>query len=268
MITISIVGLGVVGKAMYEVLNEILDENEVKIKVFDVDETKNFQNLKLENLLDSLVIFLCLPTPNDCDISILEETCKKLSELNFENLCVIKSTVPPNTTNKLYEKYKLQLIHNPEFLSAKTAKEDFRKQKNIIIGTNINVHIKHALFLGNFYEQCFPESKVVMVDCKTSECMKLFCNNFYAVKIQFFTELYLLCEKIGVDFELIRCLMISNEWINPQHTQVPGTDGQISYGGMCFPKDTKALLKYMKENDTLCGIIESSVKERESLRND
>ena len=51
-------------------------------------------------------------------------------QLNFENLCVIKSTVPPNTTNKLYEKYKLQLIHNPEFLSAKTAKEDFRKQKS------------------------------------------------------------------------------------------------------------------------------------------
>jgi UDP-glucose 6-dehydrogenase len=75
--------------------------------------------------------------------------------------------------------------------------------------------------------------------------MKIFCNCFYATKIQFFTEIYLLCEKTGCDYNVVKNMMLGNGWINPMHTNVPGNDGNISYGGYCFPKDTNALNEYM-----------------------
>jgi len=98
--------------------------------------------------------------------------------------------------------------------------------------------------------------------------MKLFTNNFYAVKVQFFTELYLLCQKMNIEYNTVKDLMLKNGWINPQHTTVPGPDGKISYGGMCFPKDTNVLLQYMKKNDSPHSILESTVNERNELRKD
>ena len=61
--------------------------------------------------------------------------------------------------------------------------------------------------------------------------------------------------------------MINNGWINQMHTQVPGTDGKLSYGGMCFPKDTNALNQYLKKNNIPHGIINSTINERNSMRN-
>merc|ERR1712013_375367 len=101
-----------------------------------------------------------------------------------------------------------------------------------------------------------------------SESMKSFVNSFYAVKIQFFNELYLLCQNNGADFETIKTLMMKNNWINPMHTQVPGHDGKLSYGGACFPKDTNALLQCMKKNGSPHQLLEGCVRERNNLRGD
>ena len=64
--------------------------------------------------------------------------------------------------------------------------------------------------------------------------------------MQFFNELYLTCQSNGSDFKKIKRMMLLNNWINPMHTDVPGPDGRLSYGGLCFPKDTNALNSYMK----------------------
>ena len=98
--------------------------------------------------------------------------------------------------------------------------------------------------------------------------MKLFLNSFYAVKIQFFNELYDFCKIKNLDFALIRNLMLKNNWINPMHTLVPGTDGKLSYGGSCLPKDTKALLSLMKSNNSMHSILNSTVSERDICRDD
>ena len=52
------------------------------------------------------------------------------------------------------------------------------------------------------------------------------------------------------------------------HTQVPGPDGEISYGGLCFPKDTNALLEFMKLHDTPCSILDACITERDTMRED
>jgi UDPglucose 6-dehydrogenase len=265
MIKIGIIGNGVVGNAIYDFFNG----KNINTKIFDKDKRKNIQNLSsLKDLSDCEIMFLCLPTPNDCDTTIINEVCQELSIINYKGICILKSTIPPNTTNFLCEKYNLQIIHNPEFLSQKTSKEDFKNQKNIILGISKKIKIENTTKIYTFYKTYFPNSEIHIVENIASECMKLFCNNFYAVKVQFFTELFLLCEKLRIDFNVVRDLMIGNEWINPMHTRVPGTDGKISYGGMCFPKDTKCLLKFMKEMETPCSILNACIIERDEIRKD
>jgi UDP-glucose 6-dehydrogenase len=98
--------------------------------------------------------------------------------------------------------------------------------------------------------------------------MKIFCNSFYAVKIQFFNELYLVCQKNGANYKKVVDMMLKNGWINPMHTDVPGPDGQLSYGGLCFPKDTNALNEFMKRNDIPNRVLDATIAERNEMRND
>ena len=98
--------------------------------------------------------------------------------------------------------------------------------------------------------------------------MKSFVNCFYSVKIQFFTEIQQLCEKNGCNYDLVKNMMIKNGWINKMHTDIPGPDGKISYGGLCFPKDTNALLKYMEKYDSPNEVLKSTILERNTMRND
>jgi hypothetical protein len=83
-----------------------------------------------------------------------------------------------------------------------------------------------------------------------------------------FNEIYLLCENMDVCYNKVKDLMLKNGWINPMHTMVPGTDGQLSYGGFCFPKDTNALKELMKRQGTLHGVLDSAIQERNLLRDD
>lgn len=63
-------------------------------------------------------------------------------------------------------------------------------------------------------------------------------------------------------------MMLKNNWINPMHTQIPGPDGQVSYGGLCFPKDTNALYKYMDRIGSANKLLESCIIERNDMRKD
>ena len=71
---------------------------------------------------------------------------------------------------------------------------------------------------------------------------------------------------MDINFETVKLLMLSNNWINPMHTNVPGPDGLLSYGGSCFPKDNLALIEFMKKLGTPCSVLESAKKERDLIR--
>jgi len=265
MLKIGIIGIGFVGNAIKTCL-----ENK-NIKVLCYDKYKKYD--KFYNILISDIIFLALPTPycekNQCfDKSSIIDTCRMLSSFNYNGVVVIKSTVETHTTNILSNKFSsLQFIHNPEFLSAKTAIEDFENQTHIIIGKSYNINYKSLNKLYNFYTTYFPKSDISICSSEESETMKLFVNSFYSVKVQFFNELYDFSIKNKLDFEKIRELMLKNNWINPMHTQVPGPDGKLSYGGACLPKDSKALLSLMKSSNCHYYILQSSIKEQSIMRN-
>ena len=202
------------------------------------------------------------------DKSAIHEVCGDLEKNNYQGIVVIKSTVEPTTTEELAQKYYLKFVHNPEFLTAATAFEDFHNQTHIVLGKSKNVQDKEVDVLEDFYKKNYPDAEISRCTCTESESMKSFVNCFYSVKIQFFNELYLLCQKMGCNYDNVKDLMLKNKWINPMHTEVPGPDGKLSYGGYCFPKDTNALAEHMKREGVTCKVLEATIQERNEMRDD
>jgi len=264
---IGIIGVGVVGNAVYRSLTE-------KCGASNVIAYDKFKNIGLfDDILDTQIVFLCLPTLYNYqlsayDKSALHEICGKLEEHHYQGLVVIKSTVEPTVSQTFADKYKLFVLHNPEFLTARTAYEDFHTQAHIIVGRTTAVSDEQVNLLTNFYGQYYPEAEISTCTSTESESVKIFCNCFYSVKIQFFNELFLLCNKLSTNYDAVVSMMLKNGWINPMHTIVPGTDGSLSYGGMCFPKDTNALLSFMKSQDSPHKVMDATVTERNEMRSD
>jgi nucleotide sugar dehydrogenase len=263
---ISIIGTGFVGGAM---------EKSFKIKGQTVYAYDKFKNIgSFEKCLEAPIFFLCLPTvfnenTNEYDKNSIHETCIKLVSARYKGLVVIKSTVEPETTNKLSEKYpSLKIVHNPEFLTAATAFDDFHNQKHIVLGKGPNVSDEDIKPLTTLYNILYPNALISICNSTESESMKIFVNCFYSVKVQFFNELYLTCCANNSDYNTVKNLMLKNNWINPMHTTVPGPDGQLSYGGYCFPKDTNALLQYMKNAKVPHEVLSATISERNKMRDD
>lgn len=267
MVVIGIIDLGFVGSAMEK---SFLVKN---ITTVVYDKYKNNGIGTIDNVLKSNIIFICLPSPyddiNQCyDISSIHEVFDILSDKMYSGIVVIKSTIEVNKTNELSNKYKnLRICHNPEFLSARSAYEDFHNQKHIVLGLGINITSADKDLLTTFYNTNYPAADISITTSSESESMKLMCNSFYASKVAIFNEYYFFCKKLNIDFSRIRELMIKNNWINPMHTLVPGTDSLFGFGGACLPKDTKAIISQMHKHNSPNSILKSVIKENEYFRN-
>ena len=263
---IGIIGVGFVGGAIYQ---SFMEKN---IQVVAYDKYKNINSF--EDCLDTDMIFLALPTLFDYetdkyDLEALINVCERLNTAQYKNLIVIKSTISPLTTEMLSNKYQnLQFCHNPEFLKASTAYHDFHNQSHIVLGRGQNCSNNNYMMLIDFYKTYWPDATISSCTSDESESMKIFINSFYASKIQLFNEYYLLCNKLNIDFETVRLLMLKNNRINPSDTMVPGPDGELGYGGACFPKDTNALLSTMKKAESEYKVLESVIQERNLVRPD
>ncbi len=268
--SVGIVGLGVLGTAILETLKLF----NIPIKCYDKYKNVISSDMydSLNKLIDCNFIYLCLPTPyveslGAYDKLELYNVIDELDIYNYSGLIIIKSTVEPNTTENIVSKYpKLKIIHNPEFLTARTATIDFINQKHIVLGIPSILVNKDYEIIVKFYKTYFPDAKLSICNSKESECMKIACNSFYATKIQFFTEIKLLCDKLDIDYNNVKDLMLNNEWINPMHTNIPGPDGKLSFGGACFPKDTRALNSFMQNNDIPNQVLNAVVEENKKMR--
>lgn len=259
---IGIVGKGIVGGALH---------SSFKLRGIDIVVYDKYKNIgSMPDLLDTSIIFLCLPTPYVENIGFdkhsLYECCKFLTEHSYKGLVVIKSTVEPGTTNALADKYNLKIIHNPEFMTTRTAIEDFENQKHIVLGASSKIENIYESDIYIFYKKHYPSANISICSSSESESVKLFLNNFYAIKVQVFNEFYMLCKNQNLDYNNIKDIMLKNNWINKMHTDVPGPDGKLSYGGACFPKDTNALANFMKECDVSHEILEACISERNKFR--
>ena len=259
---IGIIGVGFVGSA----IKKSFEGKGICVSAYDkYKEVGSFDSVS-----ECDIIFMNLPTPmiegGSYDKSPIFENLDRLEDSNFSGVAVIKSTVEPGTVENMNKKYSFYIVHNPEFLTERTAYDDFHNQKHIVLGMDNICNETMSVF--EFFSEYYPDAEISITRSSHSESMKLFCNNFYAMKIMIFNEFYSLCQKMDMSYEDIVSLMIKNEWINPMHTKVPGPDGKLAYGGNCFIKDTKALLEFSKRKDSICAVLEACVKQRDLMRKD
>jgi len=257
MMNVGILGMGFVGSAIHAFFPDA--------KKYD----KYKDSQPFETILATDVLYLCLPTlftNSSYDMTEMDITLEKLSDAQYTGVILVKSTVVPNYCSTANAKYPhLKIVHNPEFLTARTAAHDFAHQSHVVLGYTAE-SCAAVPIIETFYRTFFPNAEISVVNAEVSALMKLTCNSFYAVKVQFFTEIYLLCEQMGIDYEQIKELVLKNKWINPMHTTIPGPDGKISFGGACLPKDINALHAFLEERNVPNKLLKASIEERNTMR--
>ena len=233
---IGIVGNGFVGNAVYQNLRD-----KVECKVFDADKNRSFN--KLEEVITQDFIFVCLPTPmrfgGECDLSILDQFFENLPD-NLIGTFVIKSTVPVGTTKKYTERHNV--IHNPEFLTARNAVEDFRNSERNVVGGDEELCKEFVDFFGDV----FPKIPSLIVSSDESEAIKYFSNVFLAYKVAYFNKIYDVCEVTKMNYKNVSFGVSTDSRIGKSHTQVPGIDNDRGFGGTCLPKDINSLIVQME----------------------
>jgi UDPglucose 6-dehydrogenase len=254
---IGIVGNGFVGESQAFAFSPISD-----IKIFDIDPVKATHTL--EETLKQDFIFICLPTPmkenGEQDISYIENFFNTVS--NQKAIFVLKSTVLPGTTKKLQDKYGLKIVFCPEFLTEKTAKLDMLTQSRIILGGEKQWCSK---VLGLFKAR-FGEKHYILTNSITAELVKYMANTFLAVKVSVVNEFYKLSEQLDVDWDKALEGFVSDPRIGNSHSQVPGHDGKLGFGGTCFPKDINAMIQFGTELDINMNTLKGAWKTNLEVR--
>lgn len=238
-------------------LEEMIKSNTSENRLYFSDDLK-------ASVEKSTICFIAVGTPQGEDGSAdLKYVCQVAEEIgkaiNEYKVIVDKSTVPVGTAEKVTEIIKKQTSHdfdvvsNPEFLKQGAAVEDFLKPDRVVIGSDSQRATKimqelYAPFLrtGN---------PVIIMDVKSAEMTKYAANSFLAVKISYANEIANICEKVGANAEMVRIGMCSDKRIGSQFL-FPG----LGYGGSCFPKDVKALIKTANENGCNADLISSADK--------
>lgn len=270
---IGIIGHGFVGQAVEAGFGLTPDQ---VINVYDKYK-KNVGTLD-QVVNESDVIFVCVPTPMNisdetgygrCDTSIVEEVIYEAADVAIRRkVFVIKSTVPPGTTEMIAEELDNThaVLFNPEFLTERNFKDDFINQKNTIIGfaPDTASNFKHD-DIGKLVEvyDDFRRTKqsawedfgpyddygiscpfYKIMPAKSAEMIKYATNTFLASKVIFFNNLREVCAADGISFEAVKSQMKTDERIGTSHMQVPGPDDEFGFGGTCFPKDINGFLHY------------------------
>ena len=263
--SIGIAGIGCVGNA---VLKSFKKRN---LNVVPYDKYKDGGIGKDTDLLSTDIIYLCLPTLyseelGEYDKKSINSVCTYLKDNNYNGMVVLKSTVEPETSENMAKTYGLKFAHNPEFLSARTSEEDFENQDHIVLGRTSTCTDDDFERLRAFFAHYWPEAQMTLTTSTQSELMKICANTFYAAKVQIFNEYYDLCTKLKVPYQELVDMLLKNKWINPMHTNVPGPDGKLGFGGACLPKDSSALFQELKRRGCIHSVIESVVTENKEWR--
>jgi UDPglucose 6-dehydrogenase len=273
---IACIGNGFVGGS----LTHVFQERGFKVYAYDklgkyVEGATTFENaFDLMTFIRNVEIdkdfsgiyFVCLPTPmkqdGSCDISIVESTLDELSKItdNKNRIAVVKSTVPPGTTEAWNNKYKktcLQVVFNPEFLTEANALNDMRSQDRIILGGPESA----TQSIESLFKIAFHNVPIHKTTSSNAEMVKYVTNCFLATKVSFANKMYQACKALfnfgyDISYNSIIELSILDKRLGNTHWQVPGPmpaddTGLPAFGfsGSCFPKDINALIYLLEKNN-------------------
>lgn len=195
----------------------------------------------------SFIIFIAVGTPPDgdgsADVSAVLDVARSIGKsMNDYKIVVTKSTVPVGTTEKVREVIRsvtdieFDVASNPEFLKEGAAVEDFMKPDRVVIGAD---KPSVAGILKELYSPFMRSGdRAIIASIRSAELAKYAANAMLATRISFMNEMANLCELVGADVSEIRLIIGADSRIGRSFL-FPG----IGYGGSCFPKDIKALIK-------------------------
>lgn len=223
---VGIVGLGVIGGA----LKKYVETTNPNCDFLISDPYKGYN----DDLSQSDVIFISIHIPTEenytQDLTLLKEILAELPDKPI----FIRTTLLPGTCDRLSQEFNKKIYFMPEFLSERTAYDDFCYQPMIYTGEE------------DLLKNIFVNKKYVVMSNTEAELTKYAHNVFGAVKVTYFNGIYNMCQKMNLDYEKVHKGFLASGYINDMHTFVPGPDGKLGYGGKCFPKDVKAFEKYTK----------------------
>jgi nucleotide sugar dehydrogenase len=265
---IAIIGHGVVGKAMNLIFPDALIYDKKYflnttsssgdfISPFVEDAPELVATQETINKECELAI-ICVPTPPigmkgeqkvnndeeiflDVDLSFIEETFQWLKT----PLALIKSTIPPGTTDRLNDSCSTEVCFSPEYIGESSYytpsqyldPNDPRKHGFVIIGGQEKSAEKVVEF---FKEKLGPVCKYFICSAKEAEAIKYLENTFFATKVTFVNEWYEICKALGINFDKIREGWLLDNRVCPMHTAV--FKNKRGFSGHCFPKDLMGIV--------------------------
>lgn len=241
--TIGIIGYGFVGKA---VANANSNSN-----LLINDPLLGTDSVPLNTIIEkSDWIYVCVPTAaladGSCDISILADTLCQLRD--YTKLVICKSTALPSFYSNIEARaiaktvYKFDIAHIPEFLTTANASDDYLNPSLIVIGGQYNVTEFIEKYVLSEDVANTTDATIVKMSIGDSAAVKYYANSFLATKVLFNNEFATWCSSQGVKWDAITSVLEKDSRLGDSHFKVPGPDGNVGYGGACFPKDVAAVL--------------------------
>jgi UDPglucose 6-dehydrogenase len=243
---IGVIGNGFVGSATVACFSL-----HAKVRVYDNDPRVAIDSFE-ETVGKSDFVFICVPTPMSMqsgriDLSIIRSVFDKIAALKDKSDCIliVKSTVIPGTVETLISEYpQLKIVFSPEFLTERSARLDFINASRIIIGGESDLVDRTE----KMFRVRFLHTPILKTDVTTAQFIKYMSNCFFAVKVSFMNEMNQAADKLGVNWQdSVKGFLLDGR-IGNSHIDVPGHDGQMGFGGKCFPKDINAFINLFEDN--------------------
>lgn len=227
----------------------------------------SFSTDVMASVANASIVFLCLPTPQgddgSADLSFIENVARAIgSHLSSDAVVVNKSTVPVGTSVQVAKwlgREDVSVVSNPEFLRQGTALQDFLHPNRIVVGGDNSTAVEKV---ASLYSKI--DAPILRMNAASAEALKYAANSFLATKLTFINAIADICELVGADiFDVVGGLgmdpRIGDQFLNPG----PG------WGGSCFPKDTRALVKIAEEQGydfaLLRGVIQTNDEQYERI---
>lgn len=236
---IAIMGTGMVGGT----LARFFETQSVAVGLYD--PPKGLQDVSLLAAAD--VIFIAVPTPYYLDRAGFDDSFLRAAIEAIPvagKTIVLKSTILPGTTERFQSMYSQhRFLFNPEFLTESTADFDMQHPNRQIIGVTAQSREDAAAVLELLPRAPFEK----VIPATEAELVKYFGNAFYALKVAYANQMFDVCQKLGLDYDLIKECAKAEPMVGGTHLEVIHK-GYRGYGGKCLPKDTRSIIQLAKQH--------------------